>query len=295
MKPLACLGIAVLDKLFQVEGFPTTGGKYVAKGYREVGGGPAATAACAAVRLGHACHLMARIGNDSCGNAIAEELRRYGVDTRWLHRIDGAVSGVSGILVDQHGERMIINYQDPTLDVSADWLDQVDFGDYAALLVDVRWMAGAEKALDAARKAGIPTVLDADMNPASILPLVQRADHVAFSHPGLAKLTGTDDVEQGLRKAATMTHGRVYVTVGKDGCYWLEEDRLEFEPGLKVAVVDTTGAGDVFHGALLVAIAEGFEMRRAMRFANQVAALKCTRSGGRDGIPSRAQVDECLK
>lgn len=295
MKPLACLGIAVLDKLFQVESFPTTGGKYVAQGYREVGGGPAATAACAVVRLGHACHLMARIGNDSCGNAIAGELRRYGVDTRWLRQIDGAVSGLSGILVDQHGERMIINYQDPTLDLSTDWLDQIDFGDYAALLVDVRWMAGAEKALDAARKAGIPTVLDADMNPGSILPLVQRADHVAFSHSGLTRLSGTGDVEQGLRKAAGMTCGRVYVTAGRDGCYWLEGERLEFEPGLKVAVVDTTGAGDVFHGALLVAIAEGFETRQAMRFANQVAALKCTRSGGRDGIPLRSQVDECLK
>ncbi|MDR3441015.1 PfkB family carbohydrate kinase [Telmatospirillum sp.] len=294
MKPLACVGIAVLDKLFQVDTLPSTGGKYVAHGYREIGGGPAATAACAVARLGHEVQLIARVGDDSSGTTIIEELQRYHVDTRWVRRITGASSALSAVIVDAHGERMIVNHQDPSLSRASDWMSMIDFTQYSGVLADVRWAEGAEAALDAARSAGVPTVLDAEITPNDITPLVERTDHVVFSHPGLTRLTGIADFKAGLQAAAERTNGRVYVTAGSDGCYWLESGDLQYEPSHPVSVVDTTGAGDVFHGAMLVALAEGRPIRQAVRFACLVAALKCTRVGGRDGIPDRAEVDRAL-
>lgn len=294
MKPLACVGIAVLDKLFLMDGLPSEGGKYVAHGYREIGGGPAATAACAVSRLGRDVQLIARVGSDTSGATIVKELQHYRVDTRWVRQIAGASSALSAILVDRQGERMIVNYQDVSLDRSSNWLSDVDFAQYAALLADVRWPEGAKAALESAHRIGIPTILDADVSPEDIGPLVERADHVVFSQPGLARLTGITDIEHGLKAAAARTKGKVYVTAGSDGCYWLETDGLQHEPSHPVAVVDTTGAGDVFHGAMLVALAERQTVRQAVRFACLVASLKCTRVGGRDGIPDRAEVNLAL-
>lgn len=294
MKPLACVGIAVLDKLFRLETLPSTGGKYVAHGYHEIGGGPAATAACAAARLGHDVHLIARVGSDAVGSTIIDELRKYGVDTCWVKRIDGASSTLSAVLVDRQGERIIVNYPDPSLSRSAEWLQSIDFAQYTAILADVRWIEGGKVALETARKIGIPSLLDGDVSPEDIGPLVERADHIVFSQPGLVRLTGINDIESGLRAAASRTEGRVYVTAGSDGCYWLEGGKLEHEPSHKVSVVDTTGAGDVFHGAMLVALAEGKPIRQAVQFSCLVAALKCTRVGGRDGIPNRGEVDQAL-
>ena len=102
-------------------------------------------------------------------------------------------------------------------------------------------------------------MLDADVTPQDISDLVGLADHVAFSEPGLAKFAQTDDLLSGLRLAQTRTDGKVYVTAGADGCYWLENDTIQHAQGFKVNVLDTTGAGDVFHGAFAFALAQGME------------------------------------
>lgn len=288
---IACLGITVLDRIQRVNSLPTGGGKYVATDYFEVGGGPAATAAAAVARLGHSVDFIGRVGNDSVADALLTELAGFGVGVDKCIEIAGASSAFSAVIVDDEGERIIINYQDKSLSRDPAALQQIDFSGYSALLCDVRWPEGAQYALEKAKQLGIPSVLDADLSPDPIDKLVELADHVAFSEPGLAKFTGTDDPEAGLRIAQKRTSGRVYVTVGSEGCYWLEGEKLQHQAGMKVDVVDTTGAGDVFHGALTVAIAEKMQTRESIQFSNTVAAIKCTKPGGRDGIPDRATVN----
>jgi sulfofructose kinase len=290
MTNLACVGSAVLDRLFRLAALPRDKGKYVAHGYMDVGGGPAATAAVAVARLGRRVELIAPVGADSTGAAIVSELRARAVETRFVRAVAGAGSSVSAVLVDSDGERMIVNHRDRRIDEAVDWLDDIDFGGYAALLSDVRWPRGNRVALERARAAGVVTVLDADVCPDDMAPLVALADHAAFSQPGLERFTGEADLERGLRQAAERTAGVVYVTAGAGGCYWLEGGDLRHLPAFAVPVADTTGAGDVFHGALLVAIAEGLAGAAAVRFASAAAALKCTRPGGRDGIPDRAEL-----
>ncbi len=291
---IACLGITVLDRIQRVTSLPTTGGKFVAKDYFEVGGGPAATAAVAVARLGHDVDFIGRVGCDGVADTMLTELAGYGVGVESCVKIRNASSSFSAILVDDEGERMIINYQDPSLSRDPKTLESVDFSKYNTILTDVRWIEGAKYALEQAKINNIPSVLDADITPEPIDELVQLADHVAFSEPGLEKFTGEADPIKGLKIAQERTEGKVYVTVGSKGCYWLEDGELKHQSGLKVDVVDTTGAGDVFHGAFAVAVAEKMETRQAVQFSNTVAALKCTKRGGREGIPARDDVDATL-
>jgi len=291
---IACLGITVLDRVQRVSKLPTTGGKFVAHDYFEIGGGPAATAAVAVAKLGRKVDFIGRVGGDSVADIMLTELSGYGVNVDKVIHIPQASSAFSAVLVDDEGERMIINYQDKSLSRDIEPLKSIDFSTYSTILCDVRWPEGAKYALEQAKKYAIPSVLDADLSPDSIAELVDLADHIAFSEPGLAKYSGTYDPLQGLKIAQKKTKGIVYVTVGEKGCYWLENTQLMYQEGKKVKVVDTTGAGDVFHGAFAVAVAEKMETRDAVVFSNTVAAVKCTKLGGREGIPDRNTVDECI-
>lgn len=291
---IACVGITVLDRIWYLAELPREGGKYVAKNYTEVGGGPAATAAVAAAKLGAAVDFIGRVGDDETGNTLLTELASLGVNTRYTRVVNGARSSQSAVLVDGYGERIITNYPSPDLPADANWLTGIDFSQWDAVLADVRWHEGAKRAFTLARQAGVPTLLDADVTPQAIDDLVALSDHAAFSAPGLQRLTGLDAPAAALKKAQTLTNGHVYVTQGKEGCFWLEAGKLLHQPGFAVDVMDTTGAGDVFHGALAVTLAQKMATAEAVRFASAVAALKCTRPGGRAGIPDCEQTRSFL-
>lgn len=294
MVRIACVGITVMDRIYYVEGLPTEGGKYVAKRYTEVGGGPAATAAVAAAKLGAQVDFIGRVGDDDTGNSLLAELESLGVNTRYTRRYTQARSSQSAIMVDAKGERIIVNYLSPDLLPDAGWLNDIDFSQWDVVLADVRWHDGAKQAFTLARQAGVMTVLDGDITPQDISELVALSDHAAFSEPGLARLTGMSEAIDALKKAQMLTNGHVYVTRGSEGCNWLEKAAVRHQPGFTVEVVDTTGAGDVFHGALAFGLASGYAIEEAVRFASGVAALKCTRPGGRAGIPDCEQTRSFL-
>ena len=294
MTRIVCVGITVLDRIWYLNDLPKEGGKYVANNYKEVGGGPAATAAVAAAKLGAKVDFIGRVGDDDTGNRLLAELESLGVNTRYTRVVKGARSSQSAVLVDAGGERIIANYPSPDLPAEADWLRDIDFSQWDVVLADVRWHDGAKQAFTRARQQGVTTVLDADITPQDISELVALSDHAAFSAPGLQRLTNIPEPKSALKKAQTLTNGHVYVTQGKEGCYWLEKGDLCHQPGFTVEVVDTTGAGDVFHGALAVSLAQNARVGEAVQFASAVAALKCTRPGGRAGIPDCDQTRSFL-
>ena len=285
MTRIACVGITVLDRIYYVNELPKEGGKFVAKNYAEVGGGPAATAAVAAAKLGAQVDFIGRVGDDETGTHLLHELEMYGVNTHYVKRYATARSSQSAILVDAQGERIIVNYPSPDLPEEAEWLDKIDFSQWDAVLADVRWHQGAKRAFTRARQAGVMTILDADITPQDISELVALSDHAAFSAPGLEQLSQLSAPIAGLKKSQTITNGHLYVTCGADGCFWLEANQPQHLPGYCVEVVDTTGAGDVFHGALALQLAQRVTPKEAVAFASAVAALKCTQPGGRAGIP----------
>lgn len=295
MVSLICVGIAVLDEIFAVEEIPIRPGKYFASDFRSIGGGPASTAAVAAAAMGARTALWARVGEDRAGEQIVAELAGFGVDVGHVRRLPGGRSGLSAVMVDATGDRLTINFADPALDTDPGWLPLARVKEADAVLCDCRWPAGAEAVLRRVRQDGRIAVLDADITPdAAVNTLAPLASHVAFSQGGLQQFSAKSEPEAGLRAAAERIAGWLCVTLGPDGCMVLEDGAIRSIPAFPVDAIDTTGAGDVFHGALAVALAEGREALAAVQFASAAAALKCTRFGGRSGIPDRLQVDGFL-
>lgn len=298
MTKVICLGLAVWDQIFTLEQLPSGGGKNFATSFSEVGGGPAATAAAAAARLGAETALWSRVGEDDIGQRILTDLQSYGVDTANVRRFPEKNSGLAVVLIDAAGERMIVTPGDPGLNCDPAWLPLEQVAAADVVLADLRWPQGAEKLLEAARQSGAASVLDADLTsaPEAIAPLAEAASHIVFSAPALRTFTGQDDARAGLAKARAKTRGVVAVTTGAEGCFWIDEEGTSgHQPAFSVEVLDTLGAGDVFHGAFAVALAEGQPLPQAMRFATAAAALKCTRPGGRAGTPCRAELERFLQ
>jgi sulfofructose kinase len=159
-----------------------------------------------------------------------------------------------------------------------------------AVLADSRWPEGNLVLLQRARAAGIHAILDGDL-PGVSREAMKAATLVAFSFEGLLATTQETMLEPALRKAASWSDATMVVTQGGDGVSWLDEaGRLCHLPAYRVEAVDTLGAGDVFHGALALAIAEGQSLEQALRFSSAAAAIKVSRFGGRLGAPKRAEL-----
>lgn len=292
---VSCVGVAVLDLVYGVERLPTGDDKIQAHSRIESGGGMAANAAAAVARLGGDARWFGRLGDDSIGGRILDGLRVAGVDTRGARLVPGEESSHSMILIDGAGNRAIILYRSESLPPDASWLPLDDIVAADAVLADIRWIDGAIRALDAARRAGRPAILDADISkdPAAI-DAARVATHAVYSSPGLAGIFGTADPAEGLRLAAAHTPF-VAVTLGREGVLWRGGDGvLHRIPAFPVAALETLGAGDVFHGAFALGLAEGRPEPDALRFAAAAAAVKCGRAGARDSYPFRHEVETCL-
>jgi sulfofructose kinase len=295
MSHVLCIGHAVQDFVFSVDAMPAEPDKFRASGFETVGGGPAATAAVAISRLGGTAQLAARVGDDVVAGLIVTELENYGVDCAMVRRMTGRRSSVSAVVVDSEGERLIVNYLDSTMDSGPDWLPEHLPENITAVLTDSRWPEGALLGLKLARQRNLPGILDADLPVLPDVSLVEAATHVAFSAGGLAKFSGIEDAEDALRSVDSQTEAWCCVTLGSQGTLAIEDGQLTHVPAFDVTVRDTLGAGDVWHGAFALALAEEQPIDEAMRFASAAAALKVQNGGGRAGCATRKDVDKLLQ
>jgi sulfofructose kinase len=286
--------MAALDRAYELPALPVVPGKFIARGYREVGGGMAATAAVAVARLGGQAMWCGRLGDDAAGATLIAKLSALGVDTCGATRREGARTATASILVDPAGERILAVFpgdglpEDAPLDDA--WLDGA-----GAVLADPRWVGGAGRLFAMAAARGLPRVLDAETSPPGVLArLVPLADHVIFSERGLAELSSTTDPRAGLARIAPTLAATVAVTLGERGSLWWQEGDVVSVPAPRIAARDTTGCGDVFHGAYALAIAQRLPTLLAARFATAAAALKAANGNGWDGMPDRAAVEGML-
>lgn len=296
---LLCLGHAAFDLIYTVPAFPARPTKVPASSLTLSGGGMASNAACAIARLGGDVRFAGVVGDDVFGTLVAQDLTRHGVGTELLATIQGASTSVSSIVVDASGERLIINHRGSALDAAPP-----DFSaalrTTAMLLCDVRWPRGARAGFAAARAAGVPSVLDADVAAPEILTeFAGLADHIVFSEPGFACWAGhaADATDAPIRLQALVGAGCALaaVTLGERGVLFATPRGVARQPAFAVDTAETLGAGDVFHGAYALALAEGAAIDDALRFAAAAAAEKCRRAGGRAALPSRADVDARMR
>ena len=296
-KRIVCVGKSTLDQIWPIDDLPAGGGKFRANGYLVLGGGMAATAAVAVAKLGGHASFCGRAGNDGAGHLMKRELNQHGVNTTQFRLFDGARSSVSAVMVDRHGERMIVNFAGADIPDEADWLHTGTVHGAGAVLGDVRWCEGVCALYRSARQHRIPTVLDGEAaSQAAFALLLPLVDHAIFSLPGLRSFSGGRIVDHAESLQAVRLRGCkvAAVTLGGQGVLWLDDDGLHHLPAFEACIVDTTGAGDVFHGAYALALAEGMAVADAMRFSAAVAVLKCTRHGGRAGIPNRGEAEQFL-
>ncbi len=300
MRRVVGVGHIALDHHFTVDTPPAPGRKTAARSYARLVGGMTANALVAAARLGAQAVLVSPVGDDAAVADFSAHLQREGVDASALLRVAGAQSSVSTVVVDGSGERLIVNHRGNALlrapDHSAAAWQTLLQGAHA-LLVDPRCVAWAEGALRQARVMGLLSVLDGDTAPrADLHRLVGLARWAVFSAPGLAAYTdGTP--ERGLAAALAAGAEVAVATQGEFGLLWQRRGGpLQRLAACSVAhVEDTTAAGDVFHGALALALAEGQTDEAALHFASAAAALKCQRADAVLGAPVRAELDQYLQ
>ncbi len=291
MARVLVLGMAVMDFVFSVDEMPNSPTKHRAEAAEAIVGGGASNAAIAIARLGAQAALAGRLGDDALADLILADLAAQGVETELFHCAPGGRSSFSSVFVDRTGERQIVNFRGSGLRADADWIAETPRAD--AVLVDDRWSEGAIAALEKAREWGVPGIVDAE-GPFG-KGVLMAGSHIAFSRPGLLSISDVPELPVALAQFARATSKWACVTDGANGVWHTTPSGVEHVSACPIDAVDTLAAGDVWHGAFTLALAEGRAEPDAILFANAAAALKCQTFGGARGAPDRAAVHHFLE
>jgi sulfofructose kinase len=285
------IGQCSWDMLAQVASYPDRDTKEEVLYWEEQGGGPVATALVTAARYGYDCRFCGVVGDDPVGEKIRRALRDEGIDVAGLMVRRDATSQNAFIVIEKAGGKRTIFWKRPSgpellpQELPVAYLDGARF-----LLLDGLM---AEASLHAAREArdrGIPVMLDAGRMRPGMLELAGISDYLVAAEQFARDLGWTGDPHRFAGEAAQLGAKVVTVTLGEQGSItWHEEGTIRM-PAFPVDVVDTTGAGDVFHGAYACGVLWGWPLRDTLAFASAAAALKCRTIGGRAGIPSVGEV-----
>ncbi len=302
MKRVLVVGSSNTDMIIRVPRIPRPGETILGGEFTMAGGGKGANQAVAAARAGGRVTLVARVGDDIFGERALAGFRADGIDTRFVLRTPGAASGVALIDVDDRGENSISVASGANALLSAADVESAAEAFAAADIVLVQLESPIETVEAAVRKAGekgVPVIL----NPAPARPLDEdllSLVSVLTPNESEAELLSGIAVRDadGVRRAAARLRARgaarVVVTLGERGVY---ASAPEFEgpvPAFKVDAVDTTAAGDVFNGALAVALAEKLPLSEALRFAQAAAAISVTRPGAQPSAPTRPEINKLI-
>ncbi len=289
------LGACSFDFLGIVPFYPSLDERVRMLELHRQGGGEVATALVALSRLGVRTSFVGKIGDDETGRFLVDEFEKENVDTSHIVIEKGGSSILAFCVIDKHtGKRTILWHKrmkpllpcelDKEFMLSAEML-HLDQHEPEAAVAAAHWF----------REAGKKVVLDIDKVDSRLERLVGLVDVLICSEV-FAKSFGRDnDYFDAAEKIASSGPETVVITLGEKGCLCRSKENAFVQPAFEVNVVDTTGCGDVFHGAFIYGVLQDWRLREIARFSNAVAAIKCTRVGGRAGIPSRTEVDRFLE
>ena len=280
------IGTCCVDLLARVTSLPPSDGAVHLDQYSWQGGGKVPTAIVAAAVLGARCGMVGHIAGDRFGQFCLSDFHRHGIDTtRLIPQADGKTPFAIVVSETDKGTRTFIKTNGKLERMNPEALDTAYFS--ACRLLHLEHMGALEMAAAAiVRKQGGRVVFDADRYWPGMEQAVPHTDVFIASEAYYRQAFPGGDLRDNLLALKARGPSIVAVTLGDKGCVLLEEDRLIEVPGFSVPVADTTGAGDVFHGAFLFGLLQAWPLVQIARFANAVAAIKCTRMGGRAGIPT---------
>ncbi len=286
------LGCCCWDLVGIVEHYPGPDDKQPLLELIQQGGGLVATATVTVTRLGGKACFIGRVGDDEWGAKTRQSLVAEGVSVAGLQVMEGHTSQVAICIAHGTGGQRTIMYK------YGSW-PLMEAGDVPrrlvvsgkVLLLDLHHPRAALQAARWAQQAGIPTVVDIERPGPHVDELLALADYPVVPERFACRYGGSDDLGLAARRFLDLHPRALVVTQGERGCTAFVDDQVIYQPAFPVQpLVDTTGAGDVFHGAFAYGLALGYDLPYNLRFAAAVAALKCRKLGGRAGIPTMNEV-----
>lgn len=299
--PIDILGVGsvAIDDLLAVAAYPAADAKARVLRRERQCGGMTGTALVAAARSGARCGYAGVVGTDELSDEVARQFARVGIETSWMAREPDARVIYSVIVVDeQHQTRTIFYDLDGAIGMNPLWPPAEAIQSARALYIDHLDAEMVLRAARIARAAGVAVIADFEyVSSPQFAELLALVDHLILPADFAALLSGHSDPRAAAQALWSTSRELVAVTCGAGGAWWVGRatpDQPQHQPAFPVQVVDTTGCGDVFHGAYAAAFTRGMPAADRLRYAAAAAALKATKAGPQAGIPTRAQVEALL-
>ncbi len=286
------VGLCALDYLIMVNRYPAAGQKVDAAGSDIQCGGPVPTALCTLAKLGMRTTFIGKCGDDYDGRQIMGKLREFGVDTSAMVIDQKARSPRAFIWIEKDdGERTVVLDHTGIDDLTADEIDYDLIKQCRYLLIDGRETEASLKAAAIAKEHGAEVIFDAGSNRRRLGDILNLTDHLIASENFAGTVFPGSPASNAAQKLfESGKHKAVVITLGEKGAIACSADGVYWQPAFSVSAVDTTGAGDVFHGAYIFALSRDFDLPGRLEFASAAAALKCRRFGGGKGCPSLEEI-----
>jgi sulfofructose kinase len=291
---LVGVGLNATDTLIPLESFPVAGSKVEYRTANVLPGGQVATTVVACQHWGMRTRYVGKLGDDDAAALHRREFARAGVETQ-LVTVAGCASPQSLIIVDGGGERTVLCRRDERLVLQAEELERDWIVNARALHVDGHDTAAATVAAEWARAAGVRVIADIDEVYPGVEELLEKIDYLIVSRDFPCRLMAEPDLEEALRQM----HHRygcllTAATLGADGVVAWDGKQFHYAPAFCVPVVDTTGAGDIFHAGFIYGMLQEWPLQRQLDFACAAAALNCVAVGARGGIESIESIENLM-
>jgi sulfofructose kinase len=292
---LVGVGLNATDTVIPLSKYPPRGSKVEYRSATVLPGGQVASTVVACQQWGVRTRYVGKLGDDEAARLHREAFAHAGVETK-LITVPGGASPQSLILVDEEGERTVLCRRDERLILQPTELDREWIVNARALHVDGYDTAAATIAAHWARAAGIPVIADLDEVYPGVEELLANIDYLIVSRDFPRRLMAEDDLEEALRRMQRR-YGCLLTaaTLGEDGVLAWNGKQFHHTPAFCVSVVDTTGAGDIFHAGFIYGLLQDWPLERQLDFACAAAALNCTAVGARGGIQTLDAIENLVK
>lgn len=291
---LVGVGLNATDIVIPLVQYPAAGSKVEYQTAHVLAGGQVATTVVACQHWGLRTRYVGKLGDDDAATLHRKEFARAGVETQ-LITVSGAASPQSLILVDSAGERTVLCRRDERLVLQPADLDREWIVNARALHVDGHDTAAATLAAGWAHAAGIPVIADLDEPYPGVEELLENVDYLIVSKDFPCQLMEEIDLEKSLlrmqrRYGCLLTAA----TLGQEGVLAWDRKQFHHAAAYRVPVVDTTGAGDIFHAGFIYGLLQGWPLERQLDFACAAAALNCMAVGARGGIQNLDIIEDLI-
>ena len=292
---LVGVGLNATDTVIKLAEFPDSGSKQEYESETVRTGGQVATTVVACQTWGVSTRYVGKLGDDAAAAMHARDFQHAGVEAQLIH-VEGAASSKSLILVDRHGERTVLCRRDERLKLRPEELKREWVESARVLHVDGHDTAAATQAAQWAREAGVVVVADLDEPYAGVEALMERIDCLIVSRDFPCRMMQETDLHEALKKMRVRYGGQLTAaTLGENGVLAWDGDRFHYSAAYQVPVVDTTGAGDIFHAGFLYGLLQGWPLQRQLDFACAAAAMNCTGEGARGGIGPVEKIETMMR